>query len=165
MAHAAFYGVGAYTAALMALKLGTPLLLNIVCAVAFSSLLGIPVGLPSLRIRDDYFVIATFAFQVIAFSVLNNWVSFTRGPMGLPGIPQPVLGLFDFSTSWTVLGKNLRSGFEEIGNDITLLTTPLRRGYEAQKQDQGRYISKVGIQAGSGGLRHQARRGQEVFCR
>ena len=46
-------------------------------------------GIPSLRIRGDYFVIATFAFQVITFSVLNNWVSFTGGPMGLPGIPQP----------------------------------------------------------------------------
>lgn len=102
LAHAAFYGVGAYTAALMALKLGTPFLLNLVCAVAFSSLLGALVGLPSLRIRDDYFVIATFAFQVIAFSVLNNWVSFTSGPMGLPGIPQPVLGIV-VNTHWEFL--------------------------------------------------------------
>jgi branched-chain amino acid transport system permease protein len=36
-------------------------------------------------------VIATFAFQVITFSVLNNWVSFTGGPMGLPGIPHPTI--------------------------------------------------------------------------
>jgi branched-chain amino acid transport system permease protein len=53
--------------------------------------LGVVVGAPGLRIRDDYFVIATFAFQVIVFSVLNNWVAFTGGPMGLPGIPQPVI--------------------------------------------------------------------------
>jgi len=52
---------------------------------------GALVGIPSLRIRDDYFVIATFAFQVITFSVLNNWISFTGGPMGLPGIPQPTI--------------------------------------------------------------------------
>lgn len=91
IAHAAFYGVGAYVVALMALKLGTPFWLNIICAVVAASAFGALVGIPSLRIRDDYFVIVTFAFQIIAFSVLNNWVNFTGGPMGLPGIPQPVL--------------------------------------------------------------------------
>lgn len=91
IAHAAFYGVGAYVAALMALNTHSPFLVNIVCAVVLCGLLGALVGIPSLRIRDDYFVIATFAFQVITFSVLNNWVSFTGGPMGLPGIPQPTI--------------------------------------------------------------------------
>jgi len=91
IAHAAFYGVGAYVAALMALNLHTPFLINLISAIALSGLLGAMVGIPSLRIRGDYFVIATFAFQVITFSILNNWVSFTRGPMGLPGIPQPTL--------------------------------------------------------------------------
>lgn len=91
MAHAAFYGVGAYVAALMALNLHSPFLVNLLCAVAMCGLLGALVGIPSLRIRDDYFVIATFAFQVITFSVLNNWVSLTSGPMGLPGIPRPTI--------------------------------------------------------------------------
>jgi len=91
IAHAAFYGVGAYIAAIMALKLHSPFLANIICAALLSSLLGALVGIPSLRIRDDYFVIATFAFQVITFSIMNNWVSFTGGPMGLPGIPQPTI--------------------------------------------------------------------------
>lgn len=91
IAHAAFYGVGAYVAALMAIQFHSPFLVNMGCAVILSGLLGAFVGIPSLRIRDDYFVIATFAFQIIAFSVLNNWVSFTGGPMGLPGIPQPTI--------------------------------------------------------------------------
>lgn len=89
IAHAAFYGVGAYVAALMALNLGSPFLINIICAVIITGLLGTLVGIPSLRIKDHYFVIATFAFQIIVFSVMNNMVAFTGGPMGLPGIPQP----------------------------------------------------------------------------
>jgi branched-chain amino acid transport system permease protein len=89
--HAAFYGIGAYAAALLALNLNSPFLINILCAVILSGLLGVLVGIPSLRIHDDYFVIATFAFQIITFSILNNWVSFTGGPMGLPGIPRPVI--------------------------------------------------------------------------
>jgi branched-chain amino acid transport system permease protein len=46
---------------------------------------------PSLKTYDDYFVITTFAFQIIIFSIVNNWVSFTGGPLGLPGIPQPTI--------------------------------------------------------------------------
>jgi branched-chain amino acid transport system permease protein len=91
IAHAAFYGTGAYFATIMALKLHSPFLINIFCAISFCGFLGILVGIPSLRIHGDYFVIATFAFQVITFSILNNWVSLTGGPMGLPGIPQPVI--------------------------------------------------------------------------
>jgi branched-chain amino acid transport system permease protein len=89
IAHAAFYGVGAYIAALLALKVHSPFFLNLVLAVIGATVIGILLGFPSLRIKEDYFAIATFAFQVIIFSVLNNWVSFTGGPMGLPGIPQP----------------------------------------------------------------------------
>ena len=103
IAHAAFYGVGAYVAALLALKLHSPFLANIVCAVILSGLLGAIMGIPSLRIRDDYFAIATFAFQVITFSVMNNWVAFTGGPMGLPGIPQPTIFGWKIATHYDFL--------------------------------------------------------------
>lgn len=98
IAHAAFYGVGAYVAALMALRLDSPFLLNLILAVAAAGVFGAVVGIPSLRIKDDYFVIATFAFQIITFSILNNLVEFTGGPLGLPGIPQPEIFGFILST-------------------------------------------------------------------
>jgi len=103
ISHAAFYGVGAYVAALMALSLHSPFLVNLICAIILSALFGALVGIPSLRIRDDYFLIATFAFQVITFSILNNWVTFTGGPMGLPGIPQPTLFGFEISSNFRFL--------------------------------------------------------------
>jgi branched-chain amino acid transport system permease protein len=98
IAHAAFYGIGAYVAALMALRFETPFLLNIILAMAASGVFGAIVGIPSLRLREDYFVIATFAFQVIIFSILNNLVDFTGGPLGLPGIPQPNIFGYEIST-------------------------------------------------------------------
>ncbi len=98
IAHAAFYGVGAYVAALMALNLHTPFLLNLFLAVIASGIFGALVGIPSLRLRDDYFVIATFAFQIITFSIVNNLVGFTGGPLGLPGIPQPNIFGFEITT-------------------------------------------------------------------
>lgn len=103
IAHAAFYGVGAYVAALMALNLQSPFLVNLVCAVILSGMLGALLGIPSLRIRDDYFVIATFAFQVITFSILNNWFSFTGGPMGLSGIPPPAIFGVEISSHFAFL--------------------------------------------------------------
>ena len=87
--HAAFYGIGAYVIALMALNLHTPFLVNVICAVFISGFIGAIIGFPALRIREDYFAVYTFAFQIIIFSVLNNWVSLTGGPIGLSGIPQP----------------------------------------------------------------------------
>jgi branched-chain amino acid transport system permease protein len=98
IAHAAFYGIGAYTAALLSLRFGTSFLLTIPAAVIVAAAIGFLIGFPSLRIRDDFFVIATFGFQVIIFSVMNNWMELTQGPLGLPGIPQPELFGYRFSS-------------------------------------------------------------------
>lgn len=89
IAHAAFYGVGAYVAALLALNYALPPWLTIPAAMVAAAAVGALVAWPALRVRDDYFVVATFAFQVIVFSVMNNWVALTGGPLGLPGIPRP----------------------------------------------------------------------------
>jgi branched-chain amino acid transport system permease protein len=106
VAHAAFYGIGAYIVALLALHFHTPFMLNLVLAIIGAVALATAVALPSLRLTEDYFIIATFAFQVIIYSVMNNWVSFTAGPLGLPGIPQPVIfgWVVDNHISFLILG-------------------------------------------------------------
>jgi branched-chain amino acid transport system permease protein len=103
VAHAAFYGVGAYVVALMGLKLGVSFWISLPCAMLVAALLGAIVAMPSLRLHDDYFVLATFGLQVIATSVMNNWVEFTGGPLGLPGIPQPTLFGITLSAHWQML--------------------------------------------------------------
>lgn len=89
LAHAAFYGLGAYVAGLMSLRSGSPFLLNLLCAVGLSAVLGAMVRALTMRIRGDHFIVVTLALQVVVFSVLYNWVSFTGGPMGLSAIPLP----------------------------------------------------------------------------
>lgn len=91
VSHAAFYGMGAYAAALLALKVGLPFWINIPVGIVVSGIIAFLIAWPSLRTHDDYFVITTFAFQIIIFSIINNWVTFTGGPIGLPDIPPPVL--------------------------------------------------------------------------
>jgi branched-chain amino acid transport system permease protein len=103
IAHAAFYGVGAYVAALLALRFAAPVWLTLPAALAAAAVLGVVVAWPGLRVRDDYFVIATFAFQIIVFSVMNNWVALTGGPLGLPGIPRPELFGWVVNEHWEFL--------------------------------------------------------------
>jgi branched-chain amino acid transport system permease protein len=136
IAQAAFYGVGAYIAALMALKLHSPFLINIICAVFLSGILGALVGIPSLRIRDDYFVIATFAFQVITFSVMNNWVSFTGGPMGLPGIPQPAIFGWEITTHYDFLFVIFLLCIITLWISHKIVTSPFGRVLKAIREDE-----------------------------
>jgi branched-chain amino acid transport system permease protein len=91
LAQAGFYGIGAYVAALLSLNYGVSFLLAIPAAVVIAAVVGFLIGFPALRIRDDFFIIATFGFQIILFQVMNNWMELTNGPLGLPGIPQPEL--------------------------------------------------------------------------
>ena len=98
LSHAGFYGIGAYTAALLALKYGIDFFIAIPIAIVVAMIIGAAIGYPGLRIRDDYFVIATFGFQVILFQIMNNWMELTNGPLGLPGIPQPTLFGYTFSS-------------------------------------------------------------------
>jgi branched-chain amino acid transport system permease protein len=87
LAHAGFYGVGAYTAALLAVNYQLPFLLVLPVAILLSGLLALIVSAIALRTIDDYFIICTLGIQVVVFSLINNWMTLTRGPLGIPGIP------------------------------------------------------------------------------
>jgi len=88
LAHAGFYGVGAYTAALLAVNYQLPFLLTLPVAMLLSGLLALIVSTIALRTIDDYFIICTLGIQVVVFSLMNNLMSLTRGPLGIPGIPN-----------------------------------------------------------------------------
>jgi len=91
MGHAAFYGIGAYTAALLSLHMNFPFWLTIPIAGLMGCLFGFLLGLPTLRVKEDYLAIVTLAFGELVRLTMLNWFSLTRGPMGLPNIPPPVL--------------------------------------------------------------------------
>ena len=94
LCQAAFYGVGAYVSTLLAMKAGWSFLPALGVSVIAVALLSLIVGLPSLRLKGDFFVLATLGFQVIVFSLFYNLTDLTGGPYGIPGIPRPsVLGL------------------------------------------------------------------------
>ncbi len=88
LGHIAFACVGAYTSSLLALNYGISPWIGLLIGACIASLFGVIIGFPSIRLKGDYLALATFGFGVIVYSVSKNWVSLTRGPMGLPGIPK-----------------------------------------------------------------------------
>ncbi len=104
LGHAAFYGIGAYTSALLA-KAGLPWLAAMLAGVALAGFIAFLVGIPTLRLVGDYLAVVTMGLGEIARAVFKNWLPVTRGPMGLPGIPHAsLLGLkFDTAGKFLVL--------------------------------------------------------------
>ena len=103
LGHAAFFAMGAYTSSLLSLNYGISPWLGLFIGACFAALVGVVIGIPSLRLKGDYLAIATFGSGVIVYSIAKNWVSLTRGPMGLPGIPGfSVFGL-QISAIWSYL--------------------------------------------------------------
>ncbi len=89
LGHAGFYGIGAYVAALLALRLHFPFLATVVAAAAAAALVGWLLARPILQLRGHYFAMATLAFGQMVVQVAYNWDDVTRGASGLPGVPQP----------------------------------------------------------------------------
>lgn len=107
LAHAAYYSVGGYAYALVALKLGWGFLPAIAVAAAISALLSLAVSLPAWRLKGDFFVLASLAVQTLIFSLIYNWSdansplgtwqNLTNGPFGIAGIPKAEIAGFKFA--------------------------------------------------------------------
>jgi len=86
--HIAFFGIGAYTSALLSLK-GISIPVTMIIAMAMAGISGAVFSIPALRLSGDYFSIATFVFAEMVHLIFLNERDLTGGPMGLPGIPRP----------------------------------------------------------------------------
>ncbi len=94
VAHAAFMGIGAYTAALLLTEWGFNFFLTLPVGLAVAGLVGAALAAATLRLKGDYYIIGSFGFQVIMYNVFLNWIALTKGPFGIRNIPKPqVFGL------------------------------------------------------------------------
>ncbi len=89
--HAAFYGIGAYASAKLVMEAGLPFLLAMPAAGFIAGLFGYLIAKPTLRLSGIYMTLATLGFNMIFFLVLQNWMSFTNGPLGIMDIPPPAI--------------------------------------------------------------------------
>ncbi|GAB4272068.1 MAG: branched-chain amino acid ABC transporter permease [Deferrisomatales bacterium] len=103
LGHAAFMGVGAYTAAALASRWGLPLWVTLPAAGASAALFGVVVGAPSLRIKGLYLAMATLAAQVIAEFCFVHLEGVTGGIRGI-NVPAPRLLGVELATDRTLYG-------------------------------------------------------------
>jgi branched-chain amino acid transport system permease protein len=119
LGYVAFFGIGAYTAALTGNALLTnvnfhlPFLLVVfIVAPMVAAFFGVLLGAPTLRLRGDYLAIVTLGFGEIVRITLNNLDPVTRGPNGISSIPDPVVGGWSMGSGFTF------AGFEISGNSV-----------------------------------------------
>jgi branched-chain amino acid transport system permease protein len=98
LGHAAFFGIGAYTSALLTLKLDWSFWPALAAAVALAGAAGFCIGRLALKLRGAYFVLVTISFAGVISLVSVNWIELTNGPLGLPGVPAPELGPWSLRT-------------------------------------------------------------------
>jgi branched-chain amino acid transport system permease protein len=102
--HAAFIGIGAYISAIALTSLGVGLPVAFLGSLVLTSAVAFVVGLPTLRLSGDYFILGTLGLSLIASGVFQNWVDVTNGPFGIYGIPKPSLLGFAITTAMEFAG-------------------------------------------------------------
>ncbi len=97
LGHAAFFGIGAYATALItATRDGALFWPSLVVAGAATGILGLLIGIPTLRLKGHYLALATLGFGEIVRQILYNWREVTHGMDGIVGIPAARIGPLDF---------------------------------------------------------------------
>lgn len=101
LGQAAFYGIGAYISAFFLLQFNLPFVVVALAVMLLTGLFSYMVSFASVKLKGDYFLLATLGFQMIVYTMLYNWTSVTRGSHGIPGIPSVKLaGIWEVSGAW-----------------------------------------------------------------
>jgi branched-chain amino acid transport system permease protein len=151
LGHAAFFGLGAYCSTLLALHFHLPFWLTLPISGAFTGMMGVFIGLPSFRVRGPFFAIVTLGFAIIIHLIVNNWISLTRGPMGITKIPPPALQIpyfskFEFTTELSYYYLVLTILFFSIYLTRKLINSRTGRAILAIRENESLALS-LGIKA------------------
>ncbi len=132
--HAAFFGVGAYTQAILT-GAGLPFPLAMACAAALAAAVGVVVGLPALRVKGIYLAIATLAFGFIVQEVLGRWESMTGGNSGKHVGPPAIFG-WEISSDGGFYAICLGTAILATLGTLNLLRTPTGRAFIAIRDSE-----------------------------
>lgn len=101
MCQAAFYGIGAYIGTFFLMQFELPFLLIAAIVMIVTGFFSLIISLASVKLKDDYFILATLGFQMIVYTILYNWTDVTGGPYGIPGIPPiKLFGIIPLNVIW-----------------------------------------------------------------
>lgn len=98
LGHAAFFGIGAYTTALLNTRAGMQFFLCVLGSVLVTAVFGLILAVPALKVKGSYLALLTMGFGEVVRIVMINWTPVTNGTAGILGIESPVFFGFTFDT-------------------------------------------------------------------
>lgn len=137
LGNAGFFAIGAYTSALLMLRLNMPFLVAMLAGACLSALCGLLLGLPSLRLSGSYLTIVTLGFGEIVKMVIVNWDAVTNGTLGLKNIPKPSFFGFNLTLAnnglyYMMLGLLLVVSLAT----VCIIRSNTGRAFQAIKEDE-----------------------------
>ncbi|SDP64379.1 branched-chain amino acid ABC transporter permease [Desulforhopalus singaporensis] len=127
LGHAAFFGIGAYTVALLS-KLGWPMYLTLAAGLSSAGIIGVIIGLTSLRVKEDFLAIVTMGVAFLFVGIVRQQ-EFFGGEMGISGIPSHgmtkfaylcfvlVFAMLSILFSWYVKKAWIGFAFDAVADD------------------------------------------------
>jgi ABC-type branched-subunit amino acid transport system permease subunit len=135
LAHPAFFGIGAYTVALLSTRLGLPAAVALIASAALPGLTALAVGIPSFRLSQYSFAIGTLGFATVAQLLALNWIDLTEGPMCVTRVPKASLGIA-FNTLTTFYFLMLASVIGVLLFVRQLVRSRIGRGFVAIRENE-----------------------------
>jgi branched-chain amino acid transport system permease protein len=103
LGQSAFFGIGAYTTAVLYAQFGLSPWLGMGAGVVFTTVTAVIISWPCFRLRGAFFSLATMVFPIVLEIVANNWTSVTRGSSGIALPFKPGLNNFIFDSRWAYM--------------------------------------------------------------
>ena len=137
MCQAAFYGIGAYISAFFLMQYDLPFSVVALAVMILTGAFSWLVSFASVKLKNDYFILATLGFQMIVYTVLYNWTDVTRGPYGIPGIPGvKIFGLWELSGVWSYAVITLITMLTVVWVFRLIKNSPYGRLLKAMRSDE-----------------------------
>ena len=156
VANAAFMALGAYTAALLTLEIGTPLGLALLAGVLLPALVALLIGRPTLRLSGIYLAMATLAFGEVVRIMILNADNLTGGALGLNGIPQLTQGFHVAAAVAITLYLATRLAHSRVGRIMTAIcqdeTAAELAGVDVRAYKLLAFVLGAGLAGLAGGL-------------
>lgn len=99
--HAAFFGLGAYSTAILTTRYDLNFFLALLIGAALTGFVSLLIGAVLSKFRGDFVALGSVGFNMIVWSIFLNWQDLTRGPLGIPGIGRPEVGIGNIEYSFT----------------------------------------------------------------
>ena len=126
LGHMVFFGIGAYASAILTTQ-GTPWYVAILIAGLLASLIGTIIAAIAVRLKGEYFAMVTLGLVFIAIAIARNWISLTRGALGIPGVPDIIRDNFYYMIfSWAVAGLSILFFYNFVNSETGKILQAIR---------------------------------------